>query len=78
MLYTFLYRSDKKGSKNMIFKVWELRTARKLTLRQLQELSGVSKSQINAIENGRANPTMQTLKLLADALGVDLQALYTV
>ena len=62
----------------MVFNVWELRTARRLTLRQLQELSGVSKSQINAIENGKANPTMQTLKLLADALGVDLKALYTV
>lgn len=59
----------------MNYSVWKLRKAQNLTLRQLEEKSGVSKSQINDIENGKANPTIETLALLADALNVDLSEL---
>lgn len=62
----------------MTYLVWELRTAQNLTLRQLEERSGVSKTQINAIENGSANPTVATLELLAAALGVKLTELFKV
>lgn len=62
----------------MIYLVWELRTAQNLTLRQLEERSGVSKTQINDIENGSANPTVATLELLAAALGVKLTELFKV
>ena len=62
----------------MVFALWELRNARQLTLRQLEEKSGVSKTQINAIENGKANPRVDTLELLAAALEVDITALFKV
>lgn len=52
--------------------VWELRTAHGYTLRQLEEISGVSKTEINNIENGKTNPTIATLQLLANALEVEL------
>ena len=45
-------------------------------MRELEELSGVSKTTINNIENGKANPTMDTLLLLAKALGVELSDLF--
>lgn len=62
----------------MTYLVWELRRAQNLTLRQLEERSGVSKTQINAIENGKANPTIGTLGLLAKALGVEVSELFKV
>ncbi len=62
----------------MRYLLWELRTAQGLTLRQLEELSGVSKTEINNIENGKANPTITTLQLLAAGLKVELPELFTV
>lgn len=56
----------------MTYKVWHLRTAKGYSLRELERLSGVSKTQINDIENGKTNPTMETLKLLAKALDVEI------
>lgn len=56
----------------MTYKVWQLRTAKGYSLRDLEELSGVSKTEINDIENGKANPTLETLRLLASALDVKL------
>lgn len=60
----------------MTYKIWKLRTIRGYSLRELEELSGVSKTTINNIENGKANPTMETLLLLAKALGVELSDLF--
>lgn len=57
-------------------KVWQLRTAKGYSLRELEEISGVSKTTINNIENGKANPTIETLLLLAKALDVELSALF--
>ena len=52
--------------------LWQIRTAKGYSLRELEELSGVSKTEINDIENGKANPTLETLSLLAAALDVTL------
>lgn len=60
----------------MTYKVWQLRIAKGYSLRELEELSGVSKTTINNIENGKANPTIDTLQLLAKALDVDISALF--
>ena len=56
--------------------LWEQRTKRNLTLLQLAEITGVSKTQINAIENGRVSPRLDTLESLAVGLGVDICDLY--
>jgi transcriptional regulator with XRE-family HTH domain len=51
-------------------KLRELRTKNNLTLKELSAKSGISVSFISDIENGRRNPSIETLKTLADALGV--------
>lgn len=51
----------------------DARLAAGLSLSQLAEKSGISKSQISAIERGRANVTLESLERLATALGGDLR-----
>lgn len=58
--------------------IWQLRTEKKLTLRQLGELSGVSSSEINVIENGKVSPRLDTLELLAKGLDISIHELFSV
>lgn len=58
------------------YRVYEERTKQNLSDRQLADKSGVSKSQINNIENGNTHPTVYTLCLLSLALGVDPCSLF--
>lgn len=62
----------------IIYRLFELRSAAGLTITQLAELSGVSKTQINHIENGKGNPTVLTICLLAEALKVEPSMLFCV
>lgn len=48
-----------------------LRAQAGLTLRELEERSGISKDAISEIERGLRNPRTSTLVKLADGLGVD-------
>ena len=59
------------GSMKIRIKLYEIRTAKNLSIRQLAELSGVSKSERNNIENGLKYPRVDTLVYLADALQVN-------
>ncbi|MFT3956737.1 MAG: XRE family transcriptional regulator [Piscinibacter sp.] len=54
----------------------DLRRARGLTLEQLAELSGVSRSMISLIERQETSPTAAVLNKLADAFGVSLPAFF--
>lgn len=58
-------------------RVHDLRKACGLTLDQLAERSGVSRSMISLIERQETSPTASILNKLADALGVTLPALFT-
>jgi transcriptional regulator with XRE-family HTH domain len=49
-----------------------LRIARHLSLSELARATGMSKATLSGIENGRANPTLDTLASLAGALRVSL------
>src|SRR4249919_3388663 len=51
------------------------RAGRGWTLDQLAERSGVSRRMLVSIEQGSANPSIATLLLISDALGVGLPAL---
>lgn len=62
----------------IIYRLYELRYAAGLTIKQLAEISGVSKTQINHIENGKGNPTVMTICLLAEALKVEPSELFYV
>jgi transcriptional regulator with XRE-family HTH domain len=52
-----------------------LRVARRWSLGDLSAATGAGKATLSAIENGRANPTVETLAALAGALEVDTAAL---
>ena len=60
----------------MEIRVWEARTQKGYTLKQLEKLSGVSKSTIDNIENGITSPTLFQLELLAKALEVKITDLF--
>ena len=57
---------------SITFHVREIRQSKNLSIRQLADLSGVSKSNISALENNQIMPTVHTVCCLAVALGVDL------
>ncbi len=48
------------------------RGARDMTQAELAEATGISQSDISKIERGAANPSVGTLKKIADALGAEL------
>lgn len=56
--------------------VWEVRHDKKISLRQLEKQSGVSKTTLNAIENEKRVPNIVQLEKIAKALGVRISDLY--
>lgn len=55
---------------------WQARTKRGLTLKQLEALTGISKTTLNTIENGQTSPTLRQLEEIAKALNVKIGELY--
>jgi predicted transcriptional regulator len=51
----------------------EARKAKKITQKQLSELTGITQGDISKLENGSANPSIKTLQRLANALGMMLK-----
>lgn len=60
------------------YHLFELRTKAGITERGLAEMSGVSKTQINQIEDGKANPTLRTICHLSLALDVSPADLFSI
>ena len=54
----------------------DLRAVRELSLRQLAKLIGASPSLLSQVENGKVMPSVDTLYLLAGALGVPVAAFF--
>ena len=50
-----------------------LRKRRGLSQRQLSSKSGIQQAEISRIEGGRANPTLETISVLARSLGGELK-----
>lgn len=59
------------------FHIKEIRKEKSVSLRELSEKSGISKSEINFIENGHRDPTLRTMCLLSLALDVSPSRLFT-
>jgi len=53
----------------------QIRQEKKISLQELADLSGVSKSMISKIEREEKNPTLQVAAQIAEALGTTLSAL---
>nr|DAJ48882.1 MAG TPA: helix-turn-helix domain protein [Caudoviricetes sp.] len=60
----------------MEIRVWEARTQKGYTLVQLEGITGISKSTLNNIENGKTSPTLSQLESIASALGVRITDLF--
>lgn len=60
----------------MQIKVWECRVTKKLTLKQLEAKSGISKTSINDIENGKISPSLYQLECIAKGLNVKITDLF--
>ena len=60
----------------IIMKVWDARVKKKLTLRQLSKMTGITKSTLNNIENNRVDPKLSQLAKIAQALEVPIEELY--
>jgi transcriptional regulator with XRE-family HTH domain/mannose-6-phosphate isomerase-like protein (cupin superfamily) len=58
-------------------KLKEIRRSKGVTLQQIADQTGLSKSFVSQIETGVANPSIGSLKKIADVLGVALGALFT-
>ncbi len=55
---------------------WYARDRKNVTLMELSELTGISKSTLNNIENGKVSPTIEQLEIIAKALGCRISDLY--
>lgn len=55
---------------------WNVRTEKGLTLMELAKKSGLGKSTLNNIENGKVSPTLFQLELIAIALDVKITDLF--
>lgn len=49
------------------------REAKAMTQKDLAEATGITQSDISRLENGTANPSLRTLKRLADGMGMKLR-----
>lgn len=57
-------------------RLWAIRIERNITIRELADLSGISKSEINNIENERYSPRLSQLEKIAAALNMGIVDLF--
>lgn len=55
-------------------KIFLARSARRLSLRQLEDLTGINYASINYFENGKQSPTIEQYERIQAALGYDLES----
>ena len=55
---------------------WYARHAKDLSLRELSDLTGIGKTTLNNIENGKVSPTLDQLEAIAAALNVKITDLF--
>lgn len=60
----------------IIMKVWEARISKKITIRQLSELTGITKSTLSNIENNKVDPKLSQLVKIAKVLNISIKNLY--
>ena len=58
---------------NVIRAMIEARTSQNLTQKELSERTGIDQSDISKIETGNANPSLSTLKRLAEGMDMILR-----
>ncbi len=64
------------GGNTVRILLWQVRANKGLTLRQLEELTGISRATLNNIENGKVSPRLDYLEKLAIAMDVRITDLF--
>lgn len=54
------------------------RMKKNLSIEELSELADLNRNSVSSIENGKSTPTLETINLLAKALGIKLAELVDV
>jgi len=60
----------------MGYKIKEVRESKNISQEELSKKSGVSRTIISALENGKTNTTSKTLASIAKALGVSVDQIF--
>ena len=61
---------------DIINKLNAIRQERNLSLRELEKISGISRTQLNRIENGQSDPTLKTMCRIAKALNMKIEEVF--
>ncbi len=56
--------------------IWQARSAKGMSLRELANQTGISKSTLNNLENGKQIPNLRHIELIAKVLEVSMSSLY--
>ena len=64
---------DLEAEFTLIQAIIDARTEAGMTQQELSQKSGITQSDISKLEHGNANPSIRTLRRLADALGKRLK-----
>lgn len=56
--------------------IWQARSAKGMSLRQLEAETGISKSALHNMESGKQIPNMRHMELIAKALNMTISSLY--
>ncbi len=51
----------------------DMRNEKSITQKQLADITGIPQADISRLENGNANPSLRTLKRLAEGMGMQLK-----
>lgn len=62
---------------NLKSNLWTIRTSKNLILQELSQLTQISPSTLNKIENNKIYPTIYTLERIAEGLNCKIQDLIT-
>lgn len=62
----------KLNDKNIYSSIAEARKSRNISQTELSKMTGIIQADISRIETGKANPTINVLKRIADALEMNL------
>lgn len=59
-----------------VIHLWEIRHKRGITLKELEEMTGIGKTTLNNIENGKNSPTLEEMERICRALDVPFMELF--
>lgn len=64
------------GDMKLEILLWQARTKKDISLKTLEKITGISKSTLNNIENGKTFPTLIQLEIIAKALNTKITDLF--